>query len=652
VTTQVKAFDVETFPITNGNLDPRVVCCSFSPGSVIGNAPLGVLEERLKQELESARHLVGHNVAYDLSCIAKTWPQLRPLIWRAYKQRRIHDTLIREKLLNLAAHGNIDTLAGRQVGYSLQAIAKDRLGVDLSDDKSSTIRVRYHELDGIPAASYPRDFYLYSQQDADITLRIFQSQEKSAAETGLCGVFASEWLHVNMAWCLYHSTIRGLKVDKAYTRFLWDETVEDSQLDNFPLLRSSGIITPACQGRPYKKNPNKFTKGSKEKVNVASALMPRVVQACKEAGIPVEETDTGRVSTSKQVIANLAPFDPVLEEYQRRQKLSKLVTTYFPAMVFPRDSEFLADTIHPQYDPLKRTGRISSRGNSARNKSPLYASVNIQQVDPRIRGCYVPREGYVFLSADYRALELCCLADTIYDLYGSSVLREQLNQGKDAHSYFGSVMTHKDYETFLAMEDIEPDYYVHWRNLAKVIGLSLPGGMGLKTMMKIARGRGVVLTENEAEDHRETWLDTYPNMNDYLAYEGDEERTYESPLGMIRAGCNYTQYCNGKALQTPGAEGMKLATMRLCEEMYNGGFLSGCHFVASIHDEVLMEVPDDEDKHIYAEMVKLIMVEEMKKILTSLNSRAIKVEAALMRRWDKKAAPAYDEAGQLTIWTR
>lgn len=646
----VIALDVETFPITHRALNPPVVCCSFASadnpeGLVVGNSVSENLEAKLLAALRSGE-IVGHNVAFDMSCIARTFPDLRPFIWQAYTERRVHDTLVREKLIHLGTHGNIDALAGRRIDYSLSGLAMDRLGRDMSGDKSSGVRVRYDEMDGLPAKYYPQEFYEYSRQDAEITLKIFRSQDRKPE------FFENEWLHVNMAFCLYFSTCRGLKVDKERVLELWDKTQAEINLDNFPLLKSSGIIVPACPGKPYKKNPNKRTKPKKEKVNVSKALIPRIEAVCRENGLKIEKTETGRTSTGKQVIEDLAPLDPVLREYQQRQSLSKLVTTYFPAMQWPRDPELrlIADTIHPQYDVLKKTGRISSWGNSSKNKTPLYASVNIQQVDPRVRGCYVPREGYHLLSVDYSALELVALADTVYKLYGKSRLREQLNSGMDPHAKLGARLAGDAHEDFLRKKVDEPAYFKSWRKRAKPVGLGYPGGMGVQTMIKACAGYGFRVTESEAWDYKDKWLEEYPVMRDYLAHEGDEERSYASPLGMVRAGCSYTQYCNGRALQTPGAEGMKLATFALCREIYDqpGSVLEGCHFLASIHDEVLLEVPV-EKASLCAEMVSEIMVREMLTVLTSMNRKAVKVEAALMTRWDKRAEPVY-VGGELVPW--
>ena len=646
----VVALDVETLPISSKAVMPRVICCSFasedwSIGEVVGNNDLGHLEARIAKALEG--DVVGHNMAFDLSCITRTFPDLRPAVWKAYAEGRVHDTIIREKLIHLGTHGSLDALAGKRIDYSLAGIAKDRLGVDMEDDKSSGIRTRYHEMDGKRAEDYPREFYEYSRQDAEVTFRIFWSQQRKEE------LFKTEWLHARMAWCLAFSTERGIKVDKNMVLDLWDKTKREIHLENFPLLKSSGIITPACFGKPYKNNPRKKTKPKPEKVNVSKALIPLIERVCKENRLKVVKTDTNRTSTSKQVIEDLAPLDPVLREYQKRQSLSKLVTSYFPAMQWPRTEtgpRLIADRIHPQYDVLKKTGRISSWGNSKKSKNPLYPSVNIQQVDPRVRACYIPREGFYLLSVDYSALELVALADTVYKLYGRSRLREQLNEGVDPHAKLGARLAGEDFESFLKKREEDPGHFKSRRKRAKPVGLGYPGGMGTATMIKACAGYGFRVTETEAMNYKDAWLKEYPVMHEYLAHEGDDERTYVSPLGMVRAGCSYTQYCNGKALQTPGAEGMKLATFALCREIYDAQSpaLKGCHFLASIHDEVLLEVPVEKASGC-ADRVSEIMVREMLTVLTSMNRNAVRVEAALMKRWDKRAEPVY-VGGELVPW--
>jgi len=645
------ALDVETFPIAQGVLDPKVVCCSFSdPEVVIGNTEAENLEARLRDVIDN-KYIIGHNIAFDMACIMKTYPSLTSSIFRAYEEKRVHDTFIREKLINLGTHGDLDKMGGARINYSLAGLALSRLGWDISNMKEGNVRTTYDGLDNIKASHYPLSYYNYSLQDALITHRVFRDQFNSLVSLDKEDILEVEWLHVNAAFTLYLMSVRGLKVDVRRKQEIQDEVTAELDPENLPLLYSSGIITPAHSGRPYKRNPERKTKPQPEKVNIKTHLIPHIEGVAGANGITIERTTTGRVSASSGFIAKLAPFDPVLKQYQHRASLIKLKTSYFPAMEFPFDSGFTAHVIHPRYDPVRSTGRISSRGNSKMTKRALYASVNIQQVDPRIRNCYKAREGYVYLSVDYSALELVCLANTIMRLYGHSKLRDQLNDGIDPHAYLGSKLAGVGYEEFLGWKETNVYKYDYWRTLAKPIGLGFPGGMGIDTMVTLCSNYGVEISRLEAQEFKNVWLSEYPEMNFYLEYSLDETRDYTTFLGMVRANCNYTEWCNGNALQSPGAEGMKLAMFEVTKECFTkGGVLNGCFPIAQIHDELLLEVPEDAMMSSHAGIVQRIMERCLGSVLIYMTSTALKTEAVLMRAWDKKAKPVYDSNNRLSVW--
>ena len=645
------ALDVETFPIAQGVLDPKVVCCSFSdPEVVIGNTKAENLEARLRDVIDN-KYVVGHNIAFDMACIMRTYPSLTNSIFRAYEEKRVHDTFIREKLINLGTHGDLDKMGGARIDYSLAGLAMSRLGTDIYNTKEGNVRTSYDGLDGVKASHYPLSYYNYSLQDALITHRVFKDQFNSLLALDKEDILEVEWLHVNAAFTLYLMSVRGLKVDVRRKQEIQDEVTAELDPKNLPLLYSSGIITPAHSGRPYKRNPERKTKPQPEKVNIKTHLIPHIEGVAEANGITLERTTTGRVSASSGFITKLAPFAPVLKQYQHRASLIKLKTSYFPAMEFPFDSGFTAHVIHPRYDPLRSTGRISSRGNSKMTKRALYASVNIQQVDPRIRNCYKAREGYIYLSVDYSALELVCLANTIMRLYGHSKLRDQLNKGIDPHAYLGSKLAGVGYEEFLGGKETNVYKYDYWRTLAKPIGLGFPGGMGIDTMVTLCSNYGVEISRLEAQEFKNVWLSEYPEMNLYLEHSLDEARDYTTFLGMVRANCNYTEWCNGNALQSPGAEGMKLAMFEVTKECFiQGGLLKGCFPIAQIHDELLLEVPENDSMSDHAGIVQRIMERCLGSVLIYMTSNALKTEAVLMRAWDKKAKPVYDSNNRLSVW--
>jgi len=168
----------------------------------------------------------------------------------------------------------------------------------------------------------------------------------------------------------------------------------------------------------------------------------------------------------------------------------------------------------------------------------------------------------------------------------------------------------------------------------------------------------VVVDLETAKRLRDIWFDTYPEMRPYFAWvtsdckdpRNAEKYAYVSPLGMYRAGASYCACANGAALQTPSAEGAKLAVFRVVRACYDptlGSCLYGCKPLAFIHDEIIVELPQDEFVHERANEVGRLMVEAMGEIMPDMT---IKANPCLMERWNKDAEPVFDDKGRLTIW--
>jgi DNA polymerase I-like protein with 3'-5' exonuclease and polymerase domains len=471
------------------------------------------------------------------------------------------------------------------------------------------------------------------------------------------------------------------------------------------LLIYNKILIPAQPAMPYANGARgidgqpKMKQPTKPKIK-KKLLQQWVLDVCKQQDIKVKLTDKAKkllsvtsieadhpkmdvkfVSTDAEVISGLAPHDALIKQYQHRQKLQKLVTTYLPHL---RGTA----TIHPEFDVLKETGRTSSYASS------LYPSNNVQQEDPRTRPCFVARPGYVLVSVDYAAIELVSLAQKCYTLFGHSVLRDMVNAGVDLHAYLGSGIAYKKdpgfqqmvqdtakevdridpakpldvYEVFLSQKKADPDFYKKWRTLAKPVGLGFPGGMGIDTFVTMARNSyGVIITRDEAQELKDIWLETYPEMNDYFAWireecldpnnvgtdeDGDPTKLYSyiSPLGMYRAGATYCAAANGASLQTPTAEGAKSGVFKIARACYDpavSSILYDSRPVAFIHDENLAEIREDEHMHDRAFAIATIMIEAMQKVMPDVK---IGAEPALMRRWDKRAEAVYDEHGVIQVW--
>jgi len=117
---------------------------------------------------------------------------------------------------------------------------------------------------------------------------------------------------------------------------------------------------------------------------------------------------------------------------------------------------------------------------------------------------------------------------------------------------------------------------------------------------------------------------------------------------MWRAQVSYCATANGMALQSPSAEGAKAAVftvMRACDDPQD--LLYGVKPFAFIHDEILANIPEDENTNTKADRIGEIMELCMKMVFVDV---PIEAEPCLMRKWDKRAKPVYDNQGKLKIW--
>lgn len=692
------AFDCETFPICKEAVFPQVVCVTMALVNDEGMLERHIwtdaqveTEDVIRMMLEDPDlELIGCNTKYDLACIKNTWPALTPLIWDALAAGRVTDVVVRERLLNLTSHGMLDMQplpdgSAEKLKYSLKDLVMKYLGLDISKEKDdeNSWRLRFNELSGMMPEDYPAEVKEYALEDAELTLMV--ATEQDGIERNPDGGPLSMYTQYFQTACDYGLgmfTEQGFHID--YKEVAKVETMLNEKLapDKMKLLIKSGVLRPAVLPRPHKnkaKNKDgtpKMTQGKDESINKA-VLMEIINLTCEDNDLEVKHTDPtpkhpeGQTATSTDVILVVAPLNPILQEYQNRQKVMKLKTSYLPNLK--------EGIVYANYDVLKETGRTSSYGGK------LYPSWNGQQVDPRVRRCCIPRDGHILVSADFHAIELVSLGQKIYDLFGHSTLRDLIHQEVDPHAYLGAQLAyHLDtdigfqeavqaeisepnamqiYNCFLECKtaDLEKlqDFYKHYRKLAKPVGLGYPGGLGPQTCMEIAKDQYEVEGDIELFTMlREIWHDTFPEMKPYFKWITErctdpadpDLYCYLSPLDMYRAGATYCAAANGAALQTPTAEGAKggvFDVARACSDPSEQSILLGCRPLLFIHDEQIIEIPEDDHIEERAQEIRRLMEEAMQAIMPDM---PIKVEPCLMRAWDKKAEAVYNEDGSLLIW--
>lgn len=663
----------------------------------------------LEQEMQ-----MNANIAFDMAVILAHRPHLADKVWAAYNRDGVTDILIREKLHQLADTGDLEYLtlpngATQKLGWGQADLEIRLLGIDRTAEKNDEDgwRRNYSVLRGIKAADYPDEARRYALDDAKNAMAIARHQEARGRAP-----MAAQFLNTRAALALYLSSCWGFAIDRPEVERLYAEISaryrDDALVERdgktvlaYHHLLELGLLRPAEPAQPYVKQVERAAeilgmtpmdwaphrerlealgikfKKEKPSSNNETGLRAHVEGVFKKFGMEPKLTETGLVSIGDEALQEIAGLDEAVDEYRDREEIAKLVTTELPRM--------RAERVHPRYDILKSTGRTSSFGNSKKDKDPAYPAVNIQQIDPRVRHAYIARPGHVICSVDYDFIELVSVAQKCLTLFGQSVLADKINAGYDPHGYLGSRIILKfdpeyrgledpdeNYRLFKALEKTDKKRYKHFRTLAKPTGLGFPGGLGAARFVGYAKSTfGVDIIKiagsmegalEMARDLKDEWKRTYPEMDAYFRWVtaecrdldwssyGEERYCYQSPFGMVRRNCHYTEATNGAALQTPTAEGAKIALWDLAKACYDasvGSCLLGCRMLAFIHDEVLVELPLDNLTHERAFEVARIMREGMKQVMTLVKVGA---SPALMHRWNKAAETVLDAEGRLQVW--
>ena len=169
-------------------------------------------------------------------------------------------------------------------------------------------------------------------------------------------------------------------------------------------LYEMGIIRPAEPPRPY-------AKGAKDKDGIAKMTVgkPETVDTKKLKGyiemlcatqpdrFTLKQTEKGNVSVDEEWLNEHYTHDPVIKAYRHRQEYQKLLNTYLPAFDDPEKPGECVKFLYPGWNALVSTGRTSSM------RDKTLPSLGIQNIDPRVRGIFVPREGFAMASSDLRA---------------------------------------------------------------------------------------------------------------------------------------------------------------------------------------------------------------------------------------------------------
>lgn len=663
---QPLTLDSETALIVPGRQAPDLACVAFSGQGYrwirhwtdcLGDVHRALSDPQLL--------IVGHTVAFDLSVFAAADPGLFPLIFQAYFQNRVTDTEIRAKLLDIAAgcyrgfeEDEPDDDGERTVtklNYSLDALAQRFLKRKL--DKN-TWRLRYGELRHLPLDNWPPGAVVYPQEDVRATEDVFHVQEQ-AAPVLLADQFrqarAAFWVKLMATW--------GILTDPEGVRELARKTRQDRDLIAADLQAAGLLWGPKPKGA---KNWGKLgTRNTK-------AAKARLVQAYAAMGQEAPRTDPSRKHPGGDVClddrACKESGDLVMVKYGQFAGLAAVLNKDVPALAgmtadqkaeYKRTGHYTHNRvpIHSRFEPLLETGRTSSSGPNIQNPKRKGG----------IRECFVPRPGYVFAACDYSGAELCTLGQVCVSLLGRSTLAEAMNAGRDPHLMIAGQILNRPYDELNLFKEAGagsdclssqgkcfcPFCIVDdARQTGKVANFGFPGGLGYAALVEFALSQyDVRIDLNQSKGLKRIWLQTWPEMKEYFRFIDWTVKSGQ-PIqqlfsGRFRGDLKYTARCN-TMFQGLAADMAKHAGFLIAYACYAdpSSPLFGCRIVNFVHDEFILEVPEDRAHEAAIELSRLMTIAAHEWVPAC----PPKAKPLLMRRWSKKAKAIKNNEGRLIPW--
>lgn len=671
--------DTETHLISPCQQAPKLVCVSYSTPETSGVLLPEAGVEYVETLLKGGHHIVGHNIAFDMPVLLvacyklfgeERYLALFNLVIRAYLSGQIHDTMTREKLLDmakgrLATTGMKADLPSQQKWkkdsksgyYSLAGVLWRRLKLDVGDDKGeAAVRMRYAEVDGLPLEEWPHDFYRYAMEDAIHARQVAEDQE---ADEWAGPQFPVERFRTAYDFVLRLTECRGQRTDP----------FENARLEAF-CREAEDLVNTQLRAEGWIRKDGVLDNGK---------LRDAVERAYFDAGEEVPRTSAtsrfpqGQIKTDAETLDALPnmPLEHPLSVYRRGRQAQQMLTKNLVSL---RKGEITP--LHPRYNSLLVTGRTSASdytqtpprlpldcfrcGTSAKTyPSGAEHCPTCKQWVGDVRRCYEATPGFVLCSVDYSQLELCTLAQSCFDLMGHSSIGDAINQGLDLHSALAAEIMGLSLDEYLKLRKAKVPKAVLWRNASKGANFGIPGKMSPTRFLNYLRVNFGIseITLPMVKQIFAAYFRRWDDMEEFfhtVKCMGFGGRSYSATatimvprLGLHLGDRRLPAACNAM-FQPLAAAGALYAGVKLVEAAYAtpSSPMFGSRPVAFLHDEWIYELPEDRAWEAGPEMAR-IMREAMREWTPNVQ---ISCEPALMRRWYKGAEAVYDASGRLVPW--
>ncbi len=394
----------------------------------------------------------------------------------------------------------------------------------------------------------------YACADADMTWRLATKLAPQLKDKSLDTLFAE--MEMPLVSILAEMEKIGIRIDRPYLEKLGSEFRALSTTLEATIYQEAG-----------------------ETFNINSPKQLSVILFEKLKLPIIRRTKTG-ISTDEEVLLKLADQHVLPKHLIEYRELQKMHSTYIEGLLAAMEGT--ENRVHTSFNQaVAATGRLSS-------SNPNLQNIPIRtELGRKIRQAFIPKEGWVLLSADYSQIDLRMLAHISED----ETLCKAFRAGVDVHTMTAC-------EIFgVEAKDVTSDL----RRVAKSINFGIVYGMsafGLSQQLNIPA--------QEAQAHIQRYFERYPGVKIWIDKTIQEARTngyVKTLLGRIRylpdiqaTNGSIRGFAERTAMNTPiqgtSADVIKLAMIKIADA-HKQGVWQG-NMLVQVHDELLFEIPHDQ----------------------------------------------------------
>ena len=489
---------------------------------------------------------IGQNIKFDYIIFNK----------RGIDINSLEDTMLMSYVLDAGKNRhNMDTLAEIHLGHKTIQF-KDLVGTGKK-------QINFSEVD----VNIAKD---YAAEDADITYRLYKNFLKSLKEENLLNIY--EIFEKPLVKILAKMEIEGIKLDEKSLKNL------SSKFE-----------------KKIKSLEQKIFKLSKKEFNIGSTKQLGEIMYNDLKIASLKKTKKGSFATSASVLEDLAfkgyDFPKLVLEWRQTSKLKNTYSDTLPEHINKNTKR-----IHTSFLlAATTTGRLAS-------SDPNLQNIPIKTEEGKdIRRAFIAEKNKKLISADYNQIEMRILAD----LADVKELKKAFNNNDDIHSLTASQVFGTE------INKVDPDM----RRKAKAINFGIIYGISQYGLAK-----QINVSNVEAEEFLNSYFLKFPEIKEYMSetikfcrksgYVNNIFGRKTHITGINDKNFNVRNFQERAAINAPiqgsASEIMRMAMIRLDDEISDKKKNNNLKMLLQIHDELIFEV---EEKNIInsSKIIKKIM---------------------------------------------